>query len=226
MTIASLTDLHGVLGTGVTPTVFATVSITSNAIFFADTNAGLRSYDLNVANPWGSPPTLGAALNAPPLVTSNLVYASPGAADGSIHGFLRTDGSTTSPAFSFQPNAVKKSISAVAFGKETNPVIYLTDSGNELVAMTSDLLGGGALAAGWTVAFKGTLVNGTDVSFTGFTSELAMGSDGTLYFGADNAKVYAIMTDSGGTFAPSNTSWPRVGFDNCNSGNSSYTSCP
>jgi hypothetical protein len=44
-----------------------------------------------------------------------------------------------------------------------------------------------------------------------------------LYFGTTGGKVYAIITDSGGTLAPTpGSTWPRVGYDNCNSSNTAF----
>ena len=47
-----------------------------------------------------------------------------------------------------------------------------------------------------------------------------------LYFATGTAlgEVYAIITDSGGPFAPSaGSTWLRVGYDNCNSSNTAFT---
>ena len=46
---------------------------------------------------------------------------------------------------------------------------------------------------------------------------------GTVYFGDSSGSIFALITDSGGPLAPTaGRTWPRVGFDNCNSGNTSF----
>ena len=54
------------------------------------------------------------------------------------------------------------------------------------------------------------------------TTEPTLASDGTLYFGDNGGRVYAIITDT----APATTGasdWPRTGYDNCNSNHAANT---
>ena len=59
----------------------------------------------------------------------------------------------------------------------------------------------------------------------GVATEATLASDGTLYFGDSNGRVFAILTDASPTTTQPNE-WPRTGYDNCNSnhaGNLGYT---
>jgi len=167
------------------------------------------------------------AATSGPLLLGPLVYGFGDSGDAAIHGFAQADGIST---FGYSPTATK-AVGPATFGNETVPVMYFTDSGGKLSAAIRNGTGGSP-APGWATGFVGTSItkNNTNVSFSGTNTigtEPTLATDGTLYFGADNGSVYAIITDSTtGTVAPSAANWPRIGFDNCNSGNSAYTNCP
>ncbi len=60
----------------------------------------------------------------------------------------------------------------------------------------------------------------SDTTLDSVGTEPTIDSAGVLYFGTAAGKIFAIITDSGGTLAPSaGSTWPRVGYDNCNSSN-------
>jgi hypothetical protein len=165
---------------------------------------------------------------APPVVNNGVVIGAADLNDGLLRAFMMTDGSV---AFSYNPTAAapKSALSPVAISGGTPSVYYFSDGSGELNAVVQKGMGG-AIAPNWGSSFKGKSALGTDLSFTSYGTEPVIGPDGTLYFAANNAtntnaNVYAIMTDTGPGVAPGPTNWPRVGFDNCNSNNSSLTNC-
>jgi hypothetical protein len=165
------------------------------------------------------------AILAPPVVGNGLVIGAADINDGLLRAFLASDGST---AFSYNPTAPAKSaLSPVAISGTVPPVYYFSDGSGELnAAAQSGTTGASPLS--WASPFKGKIAVGMDLSFANYGTEPVIGPDGTLYFAASNASnanVYAIMTDTGPGVAPGPTNWPRVGFDNCNSNNSSLTNC-
>jgi hypothetical protein len=170
---------------------------------------------------------MGDTILAPPIISSGLVFGAADANDGLLRAFQATDGA---PAFSYNPtNPAKSALSAVGISSTVPPVYYFSDGSGELNAAVQNGTGG-ARAPNWDSSFKGKIAPGMDLSFTSYGTEPVIGPDGTLYFAANNAtntnaNVYAIMTDTGPGVAPGPTNWPRVGFDNCNSNNSSLTNC-
>jgi hypothetical protein len=207
------------------------VSIVQARLFvgFNQTHA-YRAYgtDLAPATLW--PTTAGAmsdTILAPPVVSNGLVIGAADINDGLLRAFQASDGST---AFSYNPTAPSKSaLSAVAISSTVPPVYYFSDGSGELNAAAQSGTAGAAPLT-WGSPFKGKSALGMDLSFANYGTEPVIGPDGTLYFAANNAtntnwNVYAIMTDTGPGVAPGPTNWPRVGFDNCNSNNSSLTNC-
>jgi hypothetical protein len=94
-----------------------------------------------------------------------------------------------------------------------------------------------SLANNWTSSYKGSstqntagvpvppAVPATNTTVDGLPTEPVIDANGVLYFatGTSTAKVFALITDSGGPLAPvAGTTWPRVGYDNCNSSNTSF----
>ena len=86
-----------------------------------------------------------------------------------------------------------------------------------------------ALADNWASAYKGSAAQKTasliDTTVDGLTTEPVIDATGVLYFatGTASAKVYALITDSTGPLAPvAGSTWPRVGYDNCNSSNTAF----
>ncbi|MFL5310920.1 MAG: hypothetical protein ACJ79H_10750 [Myxococcales bacterium] len=165
---------------------------------------------------------MSSAITAPPVISDSLVFGVATVTDGHVRAFDQGTGADT---VDFPATASVGAPSAVAVGVDN--VIYFSDSGqNEMVAVKYTKSPGASAARVWR--FKGTSVGSgaSNVTFTGPGSEPTMDSSGVIYFGADNGNVYALMTDSGGAAVPTaGTNWPRVGFDNCNSGNNSYTNC-
>jgi hypothetical protein len=194
-------------------------------------NVTYRAYGIDLApfNLWTAmgAGAMGDMILAPPIVNSGLVFGVADANDGLLRAFQATDGA---PAFSYNPtNPAKSALSAVGISSAVPPVYYFSDGSGELNAAVQSGTAG-ALAPNWGSSFKGKSALGTDLSFASYGTEPVIGPDGTLYFAANNpantnANVYAIMTDTGPGVAPGPTNWPRVGFDNCNSNNSSLTNC-
>ena len=82
-------------------------------------------------------------------------------------------------------------------------------------------------APGWgqsvTAGYKGA-TGAIDTTIDSVTTEPTMDSSGVIYFGTNAGKIYALITDSAGPLAPTaGTTWPRVGYDNCNSSNTGFS---
>jgi hypothetical protein len=193
--------------------------------FFLAFNSNYQSYTTDfsgtVSGIWTNTGTNGAMndlVASSPVINGGLVVGTAGINDGVLRVFNASDGA---PAFSYTAGTT---VSQVAIDSSATPVYYFTDGNGQLNAISRVSNGStAAIAAKWTAPFTGATGG---VPFTGSTGEPTLASDGTLYFGADNGTVYAIATDSpGGAVPTGGTNWPRVGFDNCNSNNSSLTNC-
>ncbi len=166
---------------------------------------------------------MNSAITAAPVISDSLVFGAATVTDGHVRAFDQGTGADTVdfPAAAASIGAP----SAIAVGADN--VIYFSNSGqNELAAVKYTKPPAASAARLWR--FKGGSVGSgaANLTFVGPASEPIVDSSGVLYFGADNGNVYALMTDSGGAAVPTGgTNWPRVGFDNCNSGNNSYTNC-
>jgi hypothetical protein len=174
--------------------------------------------DLSTTGIWSTPATNGkmsALITAPPVVSNLLLYGVAGSGDGSLRVFNTNDGS---PAFTYLSGGAN---SQVALGLDGT--IYFTDGKNELNAIVRNGTGAN-LASTWSAPFNGkNIASFPPITFSSTPPEPTLASDGTLYFAADNA-VYAVVTDA--VKSPITiTGWPRIGFDNCNSNNSSATNC-
>jgi hypothetical protein len=204
-----------------TISIIGPVVLTSGGLYFADSGS-YRSFPLDVGTQiWSTPVAL---VNAPPIVHGGLVFGFGDNNDNKLHAFVQSSGSTASPGFTF--GTVLGNVSAGTIGTVgATPVIYFADDGPlELAAVSYSA---GAPTQLWS--FKGTGLKtpgNVSVAVAALGTEPTMDSSGTLYFGAGSV-VYALITDStSGPVTPvGGTNWPRVGFDNCNSGNSSYTNC-
>jgi len=121
-------------------------------------------------------------------------------------------------AFTYPATGGIGAISPVATGP--NGTLYFTDSvNNELVAIASNG------TAQWTLT--GVVAADAAVALAGVGTEPTLDDNGILYFGQDSGNLYAIITDGTSTPPPagSGADWPRVGFDRCNSANSSFANC-
>src|SRR5262249_46040749 len=116
-------------------------------------------------------------------------------------------------------------ISAPVFGADGT--IYFADDGNNEIVPLSVTGNTPALQTNWSSAFKGSATQiasgGATTVVDALGTEPTIDSNGVLYFATGLAKVYAIITDSGGPLPPAaGSTWPRVGYDNCNSSNTSF----
>jgi len=94
-----------------------------------------------------------------------------------------------------------------------------------------------SIANNWAVAYRGSAlqvtagvtgppaVAATNTTVDGLPTEPVIDQAGVLYFATatTTGKIFALFTDSGGPLAPAaGTTWPRVGYDNCNSSNTAF----
>jgi hypothetical protein len=199
-------------------------ALVGGALFMTDTK-NYQGYTTNfsgaVTGLWVNPTVNGrmsANATASPVINGALLAGVADSNDGSVRFFNTADGS---PAFSY---ATAGANSQVAIGGDANAAYYFTSSDGALYAIARvGSTASATLAPRWSTAFTGSA---GAVPFTGTGSPATLASSGVLYFGADNGTVYAIATDSPGAATPTGGSnWPRAGFDNCNSSNSSLTNC-
>jgi hypothetical protein len=193
----------------------SSVSIADD-LFFGDgtfTRAAYR-FATNFSPLWSG----NASTVASPLtVARGLVLAQSGAPTNHITAFTKASPSSAGIiAFTYPASGGIGNISPIATGPDGT--LYFSDSGNnELAAVSS----GGVLQ--WS------LTGPTDpaLALAGVGTEPSLDSNGFLYFGQDSGNVYSIITEGLSPTPPaaSGASWPRVGFDNCNSGNSAYANC-
>jgi len=222
-----------------TVTVFGTVSI-AGSLFFGNRNvpAQLFSYSAspNFTLNWATSSTaLGNGLNASVVVDGSYAFAAPlGANDGQLHAFNRSDGVE---AWRWEAGTTRSgNISAPSFGSDG--AIYFGSSSPAQLLPLKVVSNAPSLASNWTSAYKGSstqitagvigppVIASTNTTVDGLPTEPVIGASGVLYFatGTSTAKVFALITDSGGPLAPvAGTTWPRVGYDNCNSSNTSFS---
>ena len=192
----------------------------TTSLYLADVTptARYRAYVPNTLLPvssWNSASAAGATNSVSaqtPIVSSSYVFGSfDPSRDGHLHAFDPTTGSSL---FTYPTDSTKiGSISPVALGSDN--VVYFSDSNNsELIALTT---ANNAPLVSWK--FTGT----SGVNISSVTTEPTIDSTGDMYFGDSAGNVFAIITDSPSTLAPvAGSTWPRVGFDNCNSGNTAF----
>src|SRR5438067_8894531 len=208
--------------------IFGSVSIAS-ALFFGDPNtpAHLFSYSTGFTSNWaaGSAPMTGP-LRASVVVGPSYAFGAPTTTDGHLRAFNKADGAQgwawqTGPV----PGSKIGNVSAPSLGADG--VIYFTADANlELIPLA---VAGGtpSIAVNWTSSFQGSttqiITSGpTDTRLDSVGTEPTIDSSGVLYFGTLAGKVYALITDSGPLGAVAGSTWPRVGYDNCNSSNTSF----
>jgi hypothetical protein len=190
----------------------STISISAN-LFFADrTNALYQAYT--------APPTPAAVLNWPapamsagslptiaPIIAGSLVIGTSDAP--AVLGYNKTTPTTN---WSFVPAGAASQIAAAADGR-----FYFGDNAGELVALNSD-----GNAAQWTFKGGGTSPGGkTLLTFTAPTSPPTIDISGIVYFGSNDGRVVALISDSVGTASASD--WPTIGHDNCSTNNATTT---
>jgi hypothetical protein len=205
--------------------VFGPVSIAGN-LFFGDTNAGPHLYSYSsdgstFTSSWTTTAALADPLNASAVVTSSLVFGVPfGTNDGHFHAFNKSSGIAT---FTWPTTAAKiGTVSAPALG--VDGLIYFTDSNRELLVLNNTP----AVPTAWGASFTGsaaqTIPASTNTLIDSVSTEPTLDASGALYFGTQAGKIYSIITDSNGTLAPvAGSTWPRVGYDNCNSNNTAFS---
>jgi outer membrane protein assembly factor BamB len=217
---------------GFTLNIFNNVAL-AGKLFFGDRGAPgtYYAYDaamLTVDATWAGTANAGKmvvdGLLASPVVAASYVFGAAGTNDGHLRAFNVSNGSL---AFQWPTaGAGIGNISAVSLGADG--VIYFNgDSAKELIPLRV-VSSTPALAPGWTASFKGSSTQcisacASDTVVDGLGTEPTIDAGGVLYFGTPAGKVYALITDSGGFLAPTaGSSWPRIGYDNCNSSNTSF----
>ena len=188
----------------------------ADSIFFGDN--GSKTYQ-SVPLAFGAPNWTSVAFTG----TTNLV-ASMVVAKGLALGALGTSNGTNQRLRAYDKNGdgtAKWTYPASGVGLISPPLtasdgtIYLSDSGNnEFVAISP---GASSATTVWT--FKGS----TGFALAGVGTEASLDSNGIVYFGQDSGNVYALITDVGTPAAAVGADWPKTGFDNCNSGNASFS---
>ena len=209
----------------------ATVAIDGNiaiagGLFFGDDNnnvyrdfssSGLTTAWTNGGNgPNANYPDTSA------LVTEQYVFGSfkKNTYDGHLYAYSPSNGATafTYPATS---SGGVGALSNVALGADDT--IYVSDRGNgEIVALAAPASGMVATKL-WFFSHVGATTITAPSQAGPATTEPTIDAAGTMYFGDGAGNVFALITDSGGPLPPTaGSNWPRVGFDNCNSGNTSF----
>ncbi len=95
-------------------------------------------------------------------------------------------------------------------------MLYLSDASAKVIHAIDSVTGTTTRADKWTYGGSGTTPVTT---ISSLTTEPTLASDGTLYFGDNGGKVYAILTDTTQAATGAND-WPRTGYDICNSNHS------
>jgi len=208
--------------------IFGPVAIASS-LFFGNRSvpAQLFSYSTAFSSNWSTVGTaLADGLNAPVVVGPTYAFASPLGGDGQLHAFNKADGLE---GWRWETGSTKSgNISAPSFGAD-GAIYFSSGSPAQLVPLkvASSVP---SLANNWSSSYKGSSIQKTsspviDTTVDGLTTEPVIDGTSVIYFatGTANAKVFALITDSGGPLAPvAGTTWPRVGYDNCNSSNTSF----
>jgi len=218
----STSGFSGLTNTDLTLTIVGQIALATN-LFFGE-NRNYHSYQSDVStNLWTAMNAgrMADVVTSTPVIARGLVV---GMSQSGMRAFNQSGSAATAGTQSWDTgNLNTVSAPAIAAG---GAVMYFSDTSNsELLAAPFSLTTFGP--ATWK--FAGDAVN---LGFSGPGSEPTLAGphtpehQGVLFFGAGNGNFYALMTDSTGPFVPtSGTDWPRVGFDNCNSGNSSYANC-
>ena len=185
--------------------------IVADALFFG--NSLTRSYyrfSSSYALDWLTTAFTGTTtLAANVVVAKGLALGMSGGNSGQLYAFDKTT-TTGAPKWSY-PGSDLGAMSSPATAADGT--IYFTDAKNsELQAITS-----AATSATMKWSFKGPV--GTTLSGVG--TEVAIDANGIAYFG-NGSNLYALITDVGAAAPSVGNNWPRTGFDNCNSSNTSF----
>ncbi len=219
-------------GGGFAVPILGPVSIAS-ALFFGDSNAVAHLYSYTPAFAasanWtpGTSALIGGALNAPTVVGSTYAFAPATSGEGHFHAFNKVNPST-SFVWATGGGAGSKIGNSSAPALGADGVVYFSDDTNKELVPLQISSNVPSLSVTWASTFQGSagqvISSGpTDTLIDSLGTEPTLDASGVLYFGTQAGKVYALITDSGGPQLPSaGSTWPRVGFDNCNSSNTAF----
>jgi hypothetical protein len=162
----------------------------------------------------GAPAVCGARVSTSPIVGAGWVLGSFDASDGHLYGFAPTSTAQTPPLRYPASGPGLGLLSGAALGADGSA--YFGGSSPPLLHAIA--LGPSAPAALWTFAGAGPAALARVVGQPSFDAT------GTLYVADVAGTVFALITDSPAPLAPAaGSTWPRAGFDGCNSGNSAAT---
>lgn len=195
---------------------FSPVAIANGVFFGYATARTYQSYTPGFQLQWVTPPLAGgpAVALATPLVVANGLALGATKNPGKLYAF---DKATGTQKWIYPATGNPVSFSPIATGSDGQ--LYFSDGTGEFVALVPPA-GTAAAAPAWT--FKGTGA----VALGGAGNEPTLSATGLAYFtvnsNANGSLVYALFID-GGPLAANPAEWPRTGFDNCNSGNSTFS---
>ena len=216
--------------TSFTIPIFGPVSI-ADALFFGDRNtpAHLFSYSTSFTRNWApGSAAMADALRAPVVVGPTYAFGSPNSIDGHLRAFAKVDPSQTW-AWQAGPTPGSKigNVSAPALGAD-GTIYFSADVNLELIPLVVSS-NTPSLAPNWASTFQGSSGQTipsvpSDTTLDSVGTEPVIDANGVLYFGTLAGKVYALITDSPSPLAPvPGSTWPRVGYDNCNSSNTGFS---
>jgi hypothetical protein len=187
----------------------AAVSPTSE-VFFGD-NGTKKFYDFDTSL------TQQHASSA--LGASQLVFTQPTISGGLLFGMtnqlIAYNAPTLTPAWTALNGVTQVTPPAVGVG-----MLYLSDASTKAIHAIDSVSGTTTRSDKWTYSGSGTTTPVTTIS--SLTTEPTLASDGTLYFGDNGGRVYALITDTAPAATGAND-WPRTGYDNCNSNHAANT---
>jgi hypothetical protein len=188
-------------------------------LFFADTSSAqsYRSYDpatlLATSGFASASGAAGSLVTQPPVVAAGHLFGIFNSADGRLHAWTPSTGASQ---FVYPGTGVLTNISPVAVGSDSEIYFAASSSANpaQLFALS---------VSGATPKLDWGFAGSSSIAISAPTTEPALDSAGTAYFGDAAGSVFAVITDSATTFTPTvGKDWPRVGFDNCNSNNTAF----
>lgn len=157
-----------------------------------------------------SAPTLGIVNASPVLSAAQSVVAAPpvvsgGTVFGATNQLIAYDASSMAVQWTALPTTDVVTPPAIGDG-----ALYTVQASTNLLHAIDTALH----TDRWVYGGSGQTAPATTI--TAPTTEPTLAADGTLYFGDNGGRVYAIITDTPpAPFHPGD--WPRTGFDNCNS---------
>jgi hypothetical protein len=202
------------LGSGIPPFVGTAYSFVAlaNVFFFGNSpNKIYYSFKTDYSSNWATTAfTGGTVALANPMVVAKGLAIGATSSPAKIYAF---DKGTGAQRWMF-PIGIGDLTSVSLAGTASDGMVYFTDSANkEFVALKP---GASSATVSWN--FTGP----TGVALAGIGTEPTIDGNGIAYFGQDSGNVYAVILDVG-TGAPAvGADWPRTGFDNCNSSNTSF----